>query len=645
MLTFFKPLHRAILYGILLLLGLYLISIYHYLLFHGLVEIFSIIVAGSIFIISWNSRRLTESSYFIFLGIAFLFVGALDLLHTLTFKGTGILQEFGANLPTQLWIIARYVQSISFLIATFFLSRRARPALIFPLYLAASLILLGSIFLWGFFLDCFLEGTGLTPFKRVSEFIIVIIFVCAAIFLSRHSQEFDAQVLRWLLISILFAIIAELSFTAYEDVYGVWNFVGHYFKLLSFYFIYKAIIETGLMKPYQLLFRNLKQSEEKLLHSQRDLEGRVRQRTAELTQLNENLMEEISDRLRAEDALRESEKKYSQLVENSLTGIYINQDERIVFANNKFTEIHGYSKDEIVGLEWWKLVHPQDRDLLDSFRTIRLSGGDAPVEYEARGLTKEGKTIWLTRRNSLIEYQGKPAILGNVVETTQRKQMEKALEESAQELRHLSSQLLAAQENERKRISQELHDSIGQVLTAAKFSLERKISQMNRKQAPAGILLEDVIAMLQNAIEESRRISMDLWPSILEDLGILPSINWFCRNFEKIYAGIRIEKQFAIQENEIPASRKIVIYRVLQEALNNIAKHSQADHVRLALSKNQSVIEFLIEDNGKGFDRVTYYKGLGLSSMRERVEFSGGAFRVESNPGSGTTIHANWPIQ
>jgi PAS domain S-box-containing protein len=144
---------------------------------------------------------------------------------------------------------------------------------------------------------------------------------------------------------------------------------------------------------------------------------------------------DITKRKRAEEALRASEEKYSGLVENSLTGIYIDQDGKIMFANKKFAEIYRYSDGELLGMESWKLVHPEDRALTDAIRTKRLVGEDAPSEYEARGLTKDGETIWINRRNTRIEYQGRPAILGNVVDINKRKQAEEALREQQEELR------------------------------------------------------------------------------------------------------------------------------------------------------------------------------------------------------------------
>ena len=162
--------------------------------------------------------------------------------------------------------------------------------------------------------------------------------------------------------------------------------------------------------------------------------------------------------------------------------------------------------------------------------------------------------------------------------------------------------------------------------------------------------LGSVIPIIQGTIEEARRIQMSLRPSILDDLGILATINWFCRQFESTYSNIRIKKEIEIEEHEVPDSLKIVIYRVLQEALNNIAKHSKAAVVLLFLRKTDQTIQLVIRDSGQGFDLEETYsrkgtaRGLGLDSMRERTELSGGSFSIESNKGEGTTIRASWRV-
>ncbi|NVM23440.1 MAG: PAS domain S-box protein, partial [Desulfobacterales bacterium] len=148
---------------------------------------------------------------------------------------------------------------------------------------------------------------------------------------------------------------------------------------------------------------------------------------------------DITRRKQAEEALLESEKKYSTLVENSLTGIYIDQCEKIVFANNRFAEIFGFPKEELMGIESWKLVHAEDRALNRELRARMLRGEGAPSEYEARGLTKDGETVWIVGRNTGIEYNGNPAILGNIVDVTEQKRAEKGLREADEEFKCMKS--------------------------------------------------------------------------------------------------------------------------------------------------------------------------------------------------------------
>lgn len=243
---------------------------------------------------------------------------------------------------------------------------------------------------------------------------------------------------------------------------------------------------------------------------------------------------------------------------------------------------------------------------------------------------------------SLVEFIEIMAPL--IGQTIHRFNLEDELRDSARRLRFLSSQLLTAQENERKRIARELHDSIGQSLAAIKFVLEKKISQLNSTANFPGIRLEDIVPMIQNTMEEIRRVSMDLWPSILDDLGLLSGINYFCRQFGEIYSTIKIDKDLSVAEDAIPSALKIVIYRILQEALNNIAKYSKADKVLISLHKKNNHLELTIADNGIGFDYQSFPRGMGLVGMKERVELAGGHFALTSLAGKGTTIKAIWLI-
>ena len=254
----------AVLGAALVLAGLYATSLYRYLLFHSLAEIFSILVAYTIFVFCWNSRRFLEDNYLVLLGIAYLFVGGLDMLHTFAYKGMGIFHTAGSNLATQLWLAARYVESLSLLAAGLLVGRRIRPAWVFGGYAVACTLLAASILVWPVFPTCFVEGGGLTDFKKDSEYAICILLLGALTLMVWRRDKVGKEVFGLVAASILTTVLSELMFTLYVDVYGLANLAGHFLKIISFYLIYRAIVHTGLVAPFSLLFRNLKESERTL---------------------------------------------------------------------------------------------------------------------------------------------------------------------------------------------------------------------------------------------------------------------------------------------------------------------------------------------------------------------------------------------
>lgn len=230
--------------------------------------------------------------------------------------------------------------------------------------------------------------------------------------------------------------------------------------------------------------------------------------------------------------------------------------------------------------------------------------------------------------------------------------MVKALRASQEKLRELSNRILEAQENERKSLARELHDSIGSGLTAVCFALERKLDSMG-SGAVAGseaLSLEHIIEMIREIIEESQRISSNLRPSTLDTLGLLPAIRSFCRKHMEVYKDVELETQLLVEEEDVPGKLKIIFYRIIQEALNNAAKHSQARHMNLNLSKTNDHLSLVIKDDGKSFDvdtallHASESDSLGLMGMIERVKLSGGEIEILSEAGKGTAIKAQFPI-
>ena len=250
-----------------------------------------------------------------------------------------------------------------------------------------------------------------------------------------------------------------------------------------------------------------------------------------------------------------------------------------------------------------------------------------------------GAGVGLIWRQQLIYYYREMA---GAAEALQRAndELERRVEERTAEVRFLSSRLLAAQEEERRMVAMELHDSIGGLLSAIKYQVEA---------AQRGNDLEASVSLLQRAIEECRRIQLDLRPPLLDDLGLLATFSWLIREFQKRTPGLTVEKQFEVEEQAIPEALRTVIFRITQEALNNIAKYSGADWMLLSLRKTNGTLVLVVRDNGRGFEvekaltKESTERGLGLASMRERTELSGGTFSIDSAPGKGTVVQVTWP--
>ena len=265
------------------------------------------------------------------------------------------------------------------------------------------------------------------------------------------------------------------------------------------------------------------------------------------------------------------------------------------------------------------------------------------------GMLLYAALLWIVRRGRGLIHEQERRLENEISE---HKRDKLTLKRSERALRVLSARLLTAQEQERKRIAAELHDGLGQSLSAIKFNLESSLGSLPPDAAGRGSeIIKKTITRVRDAVDEIRRISMDLRPLILDDLGILATIDWFSREFQRIYPHVKIAKRVTVAEEHVPGVLKIVIYRVMQEALNNVAKHAGASRVSLELMHNGTDLEFRIIDNGCGFDPRTCTganegrnKGIGLQSMRERAELTGGVLEIESSVGEGTRIEVLWPI-
>ena len=223
--------------------------------------------------------------------------------------------------------------------------------------------------------------------------------------------------------------------------------------------------------------------------------------------------------------------------------------------------------------------------------------------------------------------------------------------ESERQSKELSSKLLTAQENERRSVALDIHDSLGASLACVKMKLDTILRRLRKGGDNESIKsLGEAIRWIREDIHAVQRMQLVLRPPMLDDLGIIATLAWFCREFQTSYPEIRVTKTIHLEEKEVPGPLRVVIYRIAQEAMNNAAKHSKASTVRVSLWKKDDRIELAIRDNGIGFNLSTSPAmngprlGLGITSAKERCELSGGSFSITSVQDRGTTIRASWHL-
>ena len=361
---------------------------------------------------------------------------------------------------------------------------------------------------------------------------------------------------------------------------------------------------------------------------------------------------DITDLKRARQDLKISENRF-QLMAESIQDVFwmgTSDFEKIFYLNPAFEEVWGRSRQEIYDNPKTLIdsVHPDDKERILA-KVGRLSAEGDVFDAEYRIIQPDGSVHWIRNRACAVpgDQFGLCLVTGVARDITERKMTEEALRKSEGELRFLSSKLLATQELERKKLAAELHDSLGSSMTAIKISIEHALNRMTRGEAEPG-LLKTSISLTQNIIEDIRRMIMDLRPIMLDDLGLIETVGWFCRQYGEIYPGIEVEKKITVKEDQIPEALKIVMFRLMQETFHNIGKYSRADSVQLSIMCRKGALELRIKDNGEGFDvtsalsREAGARGLGLTSMKERTELSGGSFSIVSKIGKGTEIRASW---
>jgi PAS domain S-box-containing protein len=356
------------------------------------------------------------------------------------------------------------------------------------------------------------------------------------------------------------------------------------------------------------------------------------------------LFQDITERRQVEIDLRESEKRYRDLVEFSPVAITVHQEERITYINPAGVKLWGANKqEEVLGRSPLDFVHPDYHELLNErIQQIQTREQSLPPT-EVKNIRLDGQMLYTVGTGIPITYQGEPAILSVVLDITERVRAE-------ERLRELTRRLVAAQEEERKHIAQELHDELGQALTAISLDLG-SIEKILPPEVPPGIRdqLIDARSLADEVDERIGEIALDLRPSLLDDLGLLPTLQWYLNRYSQ-RLGIEVSMDSKGLESRLPEEVETTLYRVIQEALTNIARHAQASMVRLSLERSVETVIVSIHDDGKGFDveglqsSATLPEGMGLLGINDRVSTLGGRVEIHSKPGQGTHVNIEIPL-
>ncbi len=353
---------------------------------------------------------------------------------------------------------------------------------------------------------------------------------------------------------------------------------------------------------------------------------------------------DIAERKKSEEKLRTSEQKYKLLFEsNPLPMWMLNLPAyNIIEVNSSALAQYGYSKEEFLKLDIF-MLRPDDeiermkKSTNRSFRGIYHAG-------VWRHQKKNGDVIYVEVITHDIYYEGAPTRLVLANEITEKYLAEEKLKKSYESIRHLTAHLQDVREEERTHIAREIHDELGQLLTVLKMDVSWLNKKVGGTSVPVQEKINDLLGMIDTTVKTIRRIASELRPSLIDDLGLVAAMEWFIEDFEK-RSGIKKEISISGTIPELPDSMKIGIFRIFQESLTNVARHSGGNKVTVRLQQPDNHLILTITDNGRGFDdKKAVRKTLGLLGMKERTLMMGGEYNIKGRPGEGTTVTVIIPL-
>lgn len=596
---------------IVLSVFLIVVAQYNFLTFHTLAELFAIVISFIMFAFAWSTYGFSRNDFLLFLACGYFWIGSLDLLHTLVYKGLNVIVEGNGNLSVQFWIGTRYLEAVLLLAAPFAATRKQNGYLLVSVFGGVAVALTAVIFL-GVFPTGFIEGYGLTDFKIYSEYVIIFILALALIALLRYGQSISTEEKTLISASIVMTMCAEIAFTYYVSVYGASNLAGHIFKIFSYWLIFRAIVLSNLKKPFYEL--------------------------ASIKDYNRKLFETTSIGL-----------------------ALCKMDGTLIDVNPAYAKILGRSVDETLGLDYWDVTPekyaPQEQYQLDRLNSVGKYG-----PYVKEYLHKDGSLVPVQLSGKIIEQNGERLIWSSVEDISERQALEGQLRQAqkmeavgqltggvAHDFNNLLAIMIGNTEmlSDRLGSDEEARRNVGAITKAIDRadSLTSRLLAFSRQQAlspnAANVahLIDGIEGMLQSSLGEMIDLKIeparDLWQALID-----------AHQFENALINLAINARDAM-----PTGGALTIRcdNVTLDAAY-AAQHEDVipgDYVRVAVTDTgtgirpeimQKVFEpfFTTKDVGQG-------SGLGLSMVYGFAKQSNGHITIHSKVNQGTTLKIYMP--
>ncbi len=359
------------------------------------------------------------------------------------------------------------------------------------------------------------------------------------------------------------------------------------------------------------------------------------------------VLRDITESKLIENELINSEEKYRYLFHNNPATVIIWDLEnlKILEVNQQSIELYGYTRDEFLELRVLDIRPAADRNKIKKFSQEILNNNISKAKRTWRHLKKNGELMYMDITSHKIEFNNRKAILSLAVDITEQVKAENQLKDSYDDIRRLNAHLLTIREDERTSIAREIHDELGQQLTGLKMDASWLLKKATGIENDQKEKLSQMISLIDETVKTVRRISRDLRPGILDDLGLVAALEWQSCEFEN-RTGVKCDFKAFVSELMLNKNATIGIFRIYQESLTNIMRHANATLVNAYIKSHNNIIELSIQDNGVGFDKnlIKAKRTLGLTGLSERAIMLGGNLNIESEKGKGTRIVFEMPI-